>query len=250
MNGTLENLIKMAADTKNLEVSLGYSFKDQRLLKEAVTHRSYSAENALDYDNQRLEFLGDAVLEIILTEHLYKKYPAEPEGMLTKMRSALAQKEALYKLALEIELDSYILLGRGELEAGGNKRVSTMSDAYEAVLGAIFLDSGLDTVKSLILPIFEAHFPEPLDLVKIINPKGDLQEFSQKRWNTAPKYKVLKIDGPDHNPSYTVSVSIRNNLIASGSASSRKSAESEAARNALTILKNNEGMFLNDSTAS
>ena len=230
----------MAADIKKLESSIGYLFKEPRLLKEAVTHRSYSAENTLDYDNQRLEFLGDAVLEIILTEHLFNKYPGEPEGTLTKMRSALAQKDALHKLALEIGLDAYILLGRGELEAGGNRRTSTMSDAYEAILGAVFLDSELDTVKKMVLPVFEAHFPEPIDLVKIINPKGDLQEFTQKHWNTAPKYKVLKIDGPDHNPSYTVSVSIRNNLIANGAANSRKSAESEAARNALNILKHNE----------
>lgn len=240
----------MAADIKKLEASIGYEFKDLSLLKEAVTHRSYSAENAIDYDNQRLEFLGDAVLEIILTEHLYKKYPEEPEGKLTKMRSALAQKEALYKLAVEIGLDSYILLGKGEQEAGGNKRVSTMSDAYEAILGAIFLDSGLDKVKFLIMPVFESHFPEPLDLVKVINPKGDLQEYTQKRWNTAPKYKVLKIDGPDHSPSYTVSVSVRNNLISSGSASSRKAAESEAARSALNILKNKEGFFLNECTGN
>jgi len=240
----------MAADIKKLESSIGYSFKDPRLLKEAVTHRSYSAENTIEYDNQRLEFLGDAVLEIILTEHLYKKYPEEPEGKLTKMRSALAQKEALYKLAVEIELDLYILLGKGEQEAGGNKRISTMSDAYEAILGAIFLDAGLDTVKAIVMPVFEIHFPEPLDLIKVINPKGDLQEYTQKRWNTAPKYKVLKIDGPDHQPSYTVSVSVRNNLIASGSASSRKAAESEAARSALNILKNKEGIFLNECTGS
>jgi len=240
----------MAADIKKLESSIGYSFKNPRLLKEAVTHRSYSAENTIEYDNQRLEFLGDAVLEIILTEHLYKKYPEEPEGKLTKMRSALAQKEALYKLAVEIELDLYILLGKGEQEAGGNKRISTMSDAYEAILGAIFLDAGLDTVKAIVMPVFEIHFPEPLDLIKVINPKGDLQEYTQKRWNTAPKYKVLKIDGPDHQPSYTVSVSVRNNLIASGSASSRKAAESEAARSALNILKNKEGIFLNECTGS
>ncbi|OGV40067.1 MAG: ribonuclease III [Lentisphaerae bacterium GWF2_45_14] len=237
----------MAADIKKLETAIGYSFKNPRLLREAVTHRSYSAENSLSYDNQRLEFLGDAVLEIILTEYLFMKYTEEPEGKLTKMRSALAQKNALYKLSQEIGLDSYILLGRGELESGGNKRTSTMSDAYEAVLGAMFLDSSLEDVKRIVMPVIATHFPEPIDLIKSINPKGDLQEFTQKHWNMAPKYRVLKIEGPDHNPNYTVSVSIKNNLIANGEANNRRSAESEAARNALNILKNQEGILPDES---
>ena len=242
MSGTQESPETMASDIKDLESAIGYSFRNPHLLKEAVTHRSYSAENNLQYDNQRLEFLGDAVLEIILTEYLFLKYPSEPEGKLTKMRSALAQKDALYRLSVEIGLDNYIMLGRGEQESGGNKRISTMSDAYEAVLGAIFLDSSLEAVKDIVLPVFSAHFSEPLNLIKIINPKGDLQEFTQKKWNTAPKYKVLKIEGPDHSPSYTVSVSVKNTLIANGGANNRKAAESEAARNALNILKNKEGI--------
>jgi ribonuclease-3 len=196
---------------RRFQKSIDYLFKDISLLKEAFTHRSYSAENDLDYDNQRLEFLGDAVLEIILTEYLYKRYPKDAEGDLTRMRAALAQQEALVVYAKAINLGEFIRMGKGEQEAHGNMRDSTLADAFEALLGALFLDAGFERVKEFVLPLVQKLFPDP--------------------------EKALDVTGPDHMPSYKVSVTLDGDIMALGYANSRKNAEFDAARNALKDLK-------------
>ena len=224
-----------------IEQTLNYEFKNKDLLKEALTHRSYSSEKGLNYDNQRLEFLGDSVLEIILTEYLYLRYPSAPEGHLTKMRSALVQQNALANLAEKLELQQHIVMGKGEIDSGGNHRDSTLSDAFEALIGAFYLDAGIEEVKNFLLPLIEKNYPAPSDMLLSINPKGALQEYTQKHLGAAPYYKTVEISGPDHEPLYKVTVSVKNKIIGQGEASKRKTAESEAARQGLIFIEKNNG---------
>ncbi len=226
-------------DIEKLKYNINYQFKDRRLLKEALTHRSYAVEKGIKYDNQRLEFLGDAVLEIIITEYLFNRYKKLPEGELTKMRSALVQGETLAEIARQIKLGDFIFLGKGEQGAKGHHRNSTLADAFEAVIGALYLDGGNEVAKEFILNVVTKSLPSPTELLMSLNPKGILQEFSQKKWGTAPSYPLINVDGPDHDKSYTVAVAINNKNIAQGAASKRKNAESEAAKQALQVLNEN-----------
>ena len=198
------------------------------LLNEAFTHRSYAVEHGLDYDNQRLEFLGDSVLEIVLTEDLFRRYPAMSEGDMTKTRSALACESALAVLARELQLGSLLRTGRGELGTGGSDRDSTLADLFEAFTGAFFLELGFEAVRKFLLETFGRNFPEPRLLLQELNPKGKLQEFSQQNWGEVPRYSVLHSRGPQHLPVYDVEVSLRR-FTAVGSGRSRKQAEFNAA---------------------
>jgi ribonuclease-3 len=222
----------MAEDIEKLKNTIDYNFNDKALLREALTHRTYAVENGLKYDNQRLEFLGDAVLEIVLTEYLFKLYPELPEGKLTKIRSAMVRQDALAILARGLELGKFLLAGRGELENGGNDRDSTLSDLFESLLGAYYLDAGFEHVKEFILRVMKEQFPEPVKLLFGLNPKGILQEYSQKRWGLSPAYEILDISGPDHEPVFKVEVKV-GKISSTGEAGSRKLAESTAAKNAL-----------------
>jgi len=142
---------------KELSRQIKFDFKNEKLLAEAMTHKSYSVENSLNYDNQRLEFLGDAVLQILITEYLYARYPEEQEGKLTKMRSVLARQEAFANLANELKLQDYIRMGRGELKNEGTTRNSTLCDAFEALAGAIYLDGGLPPVADFVMPLLKEN---------------------------------------------------------------------------------------------
>jgi len=216
---------------------LGYQFKCMQLLKEAVTHRSFSAEYKIDYDNQRLEFLGDAVVEIIITNMLYRRYTEEPEGILTKIRAALARQEALAEIARELDLAEYLRVGRGESASGGHNRDSTLCDAFEAVAGAIYLDGGYEVAEQVLEPLFDKIFPEPHNLLNSSNPKGKLQEFVQRGGSSsAPKYQIENKEGPDHDCTFTVSVTIKGEKIAEGKGRNRKLAEMQAAMKALEVL--------------
>ena len=217
---------------------INYEFKNIELLKEALTHRSYAVERGLKYDNQRLEFLGDAVIEIIYTEYLFNRYPKEQEGVLTKMRSALVKQGALAKLARELGLGDFLRLGRGEQEAMGRERDSSLCDLFEATIGAFFLDAGIERVKEFIVPLIDKYFPDPSVMLNSLNPKGALQEYTQKEFGVAPSYVLVNSSGPDHHPSYTYAVLVKGKQLATGCASKRKTAESNAAETALMILKN------------
>jgi len=199
------------------------------LLQEAFTHRSYAVEHGLAYDNQRLEFLGDAVIETILSEHLFKLCPESPEGLLTQMRSALVCESALARLARRFDLGSQLRIGNGEAEIGGSRRESTLADLFEAVIGALFLGAGFDVCRSLLLEVFSEEFPRPRELLLELNPKGKLQELSQHCWNRTPSYRVFQQTGPQHAPEYIVEVVLKN-WTAYGSGKNRKTAEFEAAR--------------------
>ncbi len=221
----------------DLMAKIGHEFGNARLLEEAMTHRSYSVERGLPFDNQRLEFLGDAVLQIIITEHLYARYPQEPEGRLTKMRSALAQQSTLAMLAGLLGLQAHVRVGRGERRANGHERISTLCDAFEALAGAIYLDGGLASASHCLSPLFEPICQAPEDLLPTLNPKGMLQEFVQEKWSTKPVYELTETTGPDHGRQFRVSVSVNGESLGEGVASSRKSAESMAAATALTHLR-------------
>ncbi len=219
----------MPRDINELKARLNGEVQWSARLAEALTHRSYAVENSLAYDNQRLEFLGDAVLEIVLTEYLFLLYPECDEGAMTKIRSALVREAALARLARKLELGEYLQVGRGEKESGGADRDSTLADLFEAVLGAFYLDGGFEPVREFITSMFAAEYPEPRKLLGTINPKGLLQEYSQARWGQPPVYTVLRTTGPEHLPVYEVEVSLHGH-VAFGRAASRKQAESAAAQ--------------------
>lgn len=219
----------MPRDKNELKTRLGNGISWSSRLTEALTHRSYAVENSLSYDNQRLEFLGDAVLEIVLTEYLFLLYPDCDEGAMTKIRSALASEPALARLARKLELGEYLLVGHGEQESGGIWRDSILADLFEAVIGAFYLDAGFEDVKKFLTGLFSEEFPEPRSLLRTINPKGLLQEYAQARWGQPPVYSVLRTTGPEHLPIYEVEVSLHSH-VAFGRAASRKQAESSAAQ--------------------
>ena len=197
-------------------------------LAEAFTHRSYAVEHGLDYDNQRLEFLGDAVLEIIQTEFLFKRCPDAPEGVLTKIRSALACEGTLAEWARALKLGDHLRMGKGEDYSGGAARRSTLADLFEAVLGAVYLDLGFAAAQKFVTPLLEADFADPGELLLELNPKGQLQELSQRLYGRTPDYTVLSVSGPQHLPHYDVEARVAK-YVAVGGGNSRKHAESEAA---------------------
>lgn len=199
-----------------------------KMLNAAFTHRSFAAENNLDYDNQRLEFLGDAVIELILSAYLFRLYPDAKEGAMTAMRSALVREETLADLARKLKLGQMLKIGRGERELQGNKRDSTLADLFEALFGACYLVCGYETTEKIVLELFRENCPDPVNAFRRLNPKGTLQEFTQGKWNTTPVYKVLKISGPPHHPDYEVEVSV-NNFVTPGHGNSKREAESDAA---------------------
>lgn len=203
-------------------------------------HKTFATEHDIAYDNQRLEFLGDAVVQIIVTEELFHRYPDMKEGTMTKIRSAMVNQEALATIARNLHLGEYLQLGRGEKEAHGDQRDSTLSDLFEAFMGAIFLDSGMDAARDLLVNYIREHIPEPADIVKSENPKGALQEFTQQRHMGVPKYHVASVTGPEHQPLHRVEVTIPGYEPVSGYAFSRKQAESDAARRLLAILLEKE----------
>ena len=224
------------SDFVKLERILGITFRDTAVYKEAMTHKSFAAEHQLSYDNQRLELLGDAVVQIILTDYLYRRYTDLQEGDLTKIRSAMVNQDALAQFARDISLGSFLLLGRGELELNGQDRDSTISDAFESLIGAIYLDHGLETATNIFLPILLKNYPDPAESLHEINPKGILQEYTQQNSQGVPQYRVVSVTGPAHAPQYEVEVLIKDKVIARGTASSHKLAEREAARAAVRIL--------------
>jgi ribonuclease-3 len=197
-------------------------------LAEAFTHRSYAVEHDLAYDNQRLEFLGDAVLEIIQTEYLFRRCPEATEGQLTKLRSALACEGALAEWARRLELGTLLKVGRGEEDNGGAARRSTLADLFEAVLGAVYLDLGMAAAREFVLPLLESTLGDPDDLLLELNPKGRLQELTQRIFGGTPQYLVLGVSGPQHQPVFKVEARA-GGWVTVGDGTSRKHAESRAA---------------------
>lgn len=217
-----------------LEQRIGHKFRNSLLLAEALTHPSLGHETQRHhFDNQRLEFLGDAVLQLIMTEHLYALFPREAEGRLTKLRSRLVSREALRAHAQTLELGQFLMMGRGEEASGGRKRTSTLADAFEALLGAIYLDTDLATARRFVLTLAAADLAqlevEPID----INPKGHLQELLQAISPRSPVYELLSECGPEHEKTFVVRVVWEGTALGEGSGRSKKQAETAAALEAM-----------------
>lgn len=229
-------------DLKKLEANLGVQFKDYSLLSRALTHRSYMNENpgvALE-DNERLEFLGDAVLDFVVGAYLYNRFPEMDEGELTSLRAALVRANTLADFAKQVEIDRYLLLGYGEDENGGRKRIPLLCATFEAVIGAIYLDQGMTQVKPLV-----ERLAEPA-LVKIRaealhkDAKSEFQVWAQARFNTTPHYKVVGTSGPDHDRQFTMQVLVGDDVWGVGSGGSKQSAAQAAAHKGLLLAQESD----------
>jgi len=226
------------ADLAKLQNRLGYTFRDIALLRLAVTHPSVAHEQgAAVQHNQRLEFLGDAVLQLILTLELYAKFPSFGEGPLTKARAQLVNRRTLADQARNISLGEYLVLSRGEEMSGGRERQSALADAFEAVIGVIHLDGGLVSATEFILRVFTEVFGELKVIPNLDNPKGELQEMLQSESPEPPQYALETVSGPDHDRVFECSVRYQGRELGRGRGKSKKEAESQAALNALARVR-------------
>ncbi len=217
-----------------LEERVGYKFRNSLLLAEALTHSSISLERKnYPFDNQRLEFLGDAVLQLVVTEHLYRLFPDFSEGRLTKLRTRVVSRAGLKTHASAVGLGGHLMMGRGEDASGGRTRASTLADAFEALIGAMYLDGGYDVARDFILREAAEDFAEMAREPEEINPKGRLQELLQALAPSAPEYEVLSQSGPEHQKNFECRVIWESIELARGAGRSKKQAEVEAATNAL-----------------
>ena len=223
-------------DLSSLETKIKVQFEDKNLLQSALTHRSYLNENRRwpSPHNERLEFLGDAVLELITTEYLFRNFP-NPEGDLTNLRSALVNYKMLSEIASELELDKYILLSRGEAKDMGRARQVILANAFEALIGAIYLDRGFEITKTFVDEFVINRLAGILSAGNILDPKSKFQELAQEKLGVTPHYKVLAEWGPDHNKNFEVGVFIGEKQISKGVGSSKQEAEINAAENGLKV---------------
>jgi ribonuclease-3 len=222
---------------RDLERRLGYKFRDRSLLERALTHRSYRFENrAVDSDNQRLEFLGDAVLGLEVAACLFRMYADRQEGELTSLRSRVTSGKALARIAGELGLGDFLRMGRGEERNGGRERPSALEDALEAVIGAAWLDGGVRASRKIFHKIFEPQIMALGGDVWADNPKGRLQELAQARWHESPVYIIIEQSGPAHDVVFMVEVRLPDGRRARRSGSSKQKAEIAAARAMLKTL--------------
>ncbi len=217
------------------EEKVGVTFKDKALLRQAFTHRSYINENKNTKfeHNERLEFLGDAVLELVVTDFLYAKYPTKPEGELTTYRSALVNALTLAEVAATLTMNDYLLLSKGESKDTGRARQYIMANTFEAVVGAIYLDQGYDVAKIFIEKNIFVFADAMIARGNLVDAKSLFQEKAQEKTGTTPSYKLVREDGPDHDKSFTVGVMIGKDQIAVGEGKSKQEAEQNAALKAL-----------------
>jgi ribonuclease-3 len=221
-------------DLSVFEELIGYEFKDKELLKRALTHSSYANENKLPHDNERLEFLGDSVLGFVTAEYLFEEFKNRPEGALTKLRAAVVCEKSLFKFAEKISLGDFIYMGKGEENSGGRNRPSIVSDAFEAVIAAMYLDGGIEVVKNYILSFIseavkrEANFKDNKSL---------LQEIIQKNKGSTISYEEIGESGPDHEKVFNFVVKLNGEIVGEGSGRTKKEAEQAAAGDALVKIK-------------
>ena len=225
----------------SLEDEFGYRFKNPLLLAEALTHPSLAYEtHRAHFDNQRLEFLGDAVLQLIFTHELFRTFGDYNEGNLTKLRARLVSRTALAGYARTRRLGAHLLMGRGEEASGGRTRASTLSDAFEAVIGAIYLDGGLEEARRVVLRLCESDLARIAEEPREVNPKGQLQEMLQALSATGPRYSIVSEEGPDHQKKFVARVDWNGTMLGTGEGLSKKQAETAAAECALNsdLVKN------------
>lgn len=224
-----------------VEEKIGFKFNDKNLLKVVFTHRSFineSPEQNLEH-NERLEFLGDAVLELVVTEYLYRNFP-NPEGELTNWRSSIVRGDVLASVAGKLNLGSFLLLSRGEERSGGRSRNLILANTFEALIGAIYLDRGYEAATRFINKHLISLLPEIIEKKLYLDPKSNLQEICQEKFGKTPEYKVIKESGPDHNKEFKVAVFVGGEQLASGLGGSKQRAEQAAATAALKKFNLND----------
>ncbi len=229
----------MNPDTAKLEQKLGIKFKNKAFLKEALTHRSYLNENPAwgTPHNERLEFLGDAVLELAVTENLFSRFPQYPEGHLTSLRAALVNYQTMAKVAHDLKLENFILLSRGEAKDKGRAREVILANAMEALIGAIYLDGDYQEAKKMIEQfVINPYLKNIIESELYKDSKSHLQEIVQEKFKLTPTYQLLEEWGPDHKKIFKMGVYFGEKLMAEGEGYSKQEAETEAAKNALENL--------------
>ena len=226
-------------DQNELQKILGVPFQQQELLTQALTHSSYANENpgTAPASNERLEFLGDAILGLIVAENLFLDFPAMAEGEMTRLRSILVKQETLARVAESIDLGDYLYLGKGEESSGGREKPANLARALEALIAAVYLDHGFPVTEQFVLEILDAELLRTLYQGTIIDYKSQLQEMLQAKAQQTPVYVLIETSGPDHDKKFTVEVKLGNDVLAAGTGRSKKKAETEAARIALEKLK-------------
>ena len=224
-----------------LEKNIGYSFQNKNLLTQALTHSSFNEHDRSKPDNQRMEFLGDSILSAILSEALYISFPKEDEGSLSRKRAVFIRGSSLAKIAKELKVDNFLFMSVAELKNSGNQRRSTLEDATEAIIGAIFIDGGINEAKKCVLNWF-GNLPKKLVKEQhSYNPKGQLQEFfHEKSQMDKIQYRISKEEGPPHNKIFEIDLIVGKKTLGSGVGSTKKEAEEEAAKQALINLKSKQ----------
>ena len=221
-----------------LQERLGYRFGDRQVLLQSLTHKSFGHEYFQDKpialrDNERLEFLGDAILNVIISDLLLEAFPNSNEGQLSKMRAAVVNEKTLAQVARFIALQDNLRLGKGELQTGGNQKVSILSGSFEALISAIYLDGGFNAVYPILRRLFAPLFTEGRELIAFYDHKTQLQEILQARWKVTPTYHLIEAKGPDHAKTFEVEVRANGKCLAVANGSSKKDAEQNAARAAI-----------------
>lgn len=225
-------------NNSELENNIGITFKNAELLQEALTHRSYINEHGdFKAHNERLEFLGDAVLELIITETIFAQFPDLPEGEMTAIRAAIVRRETLAQVAQDLTLDHYIKMSKGESNNKGKAREAILANAFEALTGAIYLDQGYETVSKFLLSHLKDRIGQVFSDKAYIDAKSRVQEILQAKRSITPNYKVLEETGPDHDKHFTIGIYAGEDLLATGTGQNKQQAETSAAREALTKLE-------------
>lgn len=223
-------------DPADIQERIGHHFRNPRLLQHALTHKSYANENRLSEHNERLEFLGDAVLNLVVSEYLMRACPDSSEGGLSRFRSMIVSEPALAVVGRRIGLGDHLLLGRGEGQTGGRNKDSLLADSLEALIAAVYLDAGKDAASSFILRFFEDIIKSTCSARETVDHKTTLQELCQERLRLLPDYRVVSETGPDHQKQFEVALYIQGRLSGRGTGKSKKEAEQRAAKEALEKL--------------
>lgn len=227
-------------DLSDLQAHLGYSFHNPAFLETALTHRSYLNESReAQESNERMEFLGDAVLEVVTSDFLYHNHPDQPEGKLTALRSKIVQTRTLAAVANRLKLGDNLLLSRGEAASGGATNASLLADLVEAVIGAIYLDGGMDAARTFVQNQILSRYDTLIEQAEVEDWKSHLQEVVQAKGGLAPTYEVIKEEGPDHDRIFTVQVHFFDKPQTTGSGKSKQTAQQDAAKKALHMLTGN-----------
>ncbi len=225
----------MEKNLKSFLEKLGLEPKNLKIFKQAFVHRSYLNESPFKESNERLEFLGDAVLELLATEYLYRNLPNK-EGDLSAIRAASVRTSTLAVVSQKIGLNNFLLLSKGEEQTGGRKKEGILADLFEAFLGAVYLDQGFEKAEEIFKKFLLPYLKDIIKNKKYIDPKTYLQEITQERWRALPKYKLVEEKGPDHSKTFVIEVYVGENFMGKGEGPSKQRAEEEAARNALHNL--------------